>query len=109
MAERPAWRCPCGRPWPCKCPQARAVIGLNPSGRPGEDDTIEAIAECPKCGQEVFLEFDPENVVEWEAETGIVREVDTGAGQCCGLLFAVLPDGSVECFRLEENQKGTPA
>lgn len=65
-------------------------------------EQLQAIGECPRCGQQVELWAETE-VWEEDPELAIVA---TGygppMGACCGLLFVIQPDGREECYRLGE-------
>lgn len=62
-----------------------------------DDDDIVAVVECPRCGEEVLLEIDRDNPIEVD-EFGNATDYGPGEGQCCGLVFLVQPDGTVESF-----------
>lgn len=97
MTDR-AFKCPCGKRWPCKCSKARRILGI--SGKPihPEDDNIVALCRCPSCGNDAFLEVDAEDVVGWTADTNIVLEVAPPMGTCCKYVFSMMPGGHVQAL-----------
>jgi len=99
MAMPETFFCDCGKPWPCFCPQGRRRMEIK-AGPPAEqdDDCVVGAVECPRCHEEVLLEFDPSDVICWEEDTHIVNEVGPAQGECCDLVFVQNLDGTVCTF-----------
>jgi len=105
------FRCPCGAFWPCVCQKALDVIGVTMQNVMDFDKgrflLTVAEVECPKCGQNVRIIVDGNDVTgESKAENEEFWTVDEAGfpptGECCELLFVIQPMGELECFDLSD-------